>query len=145
MSKLYEIYQQVGNDGFGNVVGQMAPYFSTIHPQFVALRPGYCEIEIANEPSIHNHLGSVHAIAMCNGAELVAGLMTDVSIPNNRRWIPAGMTVKYLSLAKSDLVVIADGTTIDWQTVGNLFVDVEVLSKGQLAMTATITMDISEK
>ena len=34
--------------------------------------------------------------AMCNMAELAGGLMTDVSIPQGSRWIPSGMTVKYL-------------------------------------------------
>ncbi|WP_269431109.1 DUF4442 domain-containing protein [Photobacterium gaetbulicola] len=41
-----------------------------------------------------NHLNAVHAIAMFNMAELAGGMMTDVSIPVNSRWIPVGMMVE---------------------------------------------------
>src|SRR3546814_8551637 len=40
---------------------------------------------------------SVHAIALCNAAELAGGMMTEVSIPSGARWIPKGMTVEYLA------------------------------------------------
>lgn len=145
MSELYDLYKKVGNEGFGKMVGEIAPYFSTIHPEFNDLRPGYCEIKVTNVRDIHNHLGTVHAIAMCNGAELVAGLMTDVSIPDTKRWIPVGMNVKYLAMAKDDLKVITDGSNIDWETDGNLVVNVTVYSGEIAVLEAEITMMISNK
>jgi len=50
----------------------------------------------------------VHAIALCNAAELTAGMMTDVTIPPSMRWIPKGMTVEYLAKAKGTLYALAE-------------------------------------
>ena len=57
------------------------------------------EATIAHRRSITNHLGTVHAIALCNLAEFTGGLMTDASIPASMRWIPKGMSVEYLKKA----------------------------------------------
>jgi len=74
---------------------------------FVELRPGYCEVRIRKRRPVLNHIGTVHAIAMCNMAELAAGTMTDVSIPSSHRWIPKGMTVEYVKKAGTDLRAVA--------------------------------------
>ena len=68
-----------------------APYFGSIRPRFIALRPEYCEVAVKKRRKIQNHIGTVHAIAMCNMAELAGGTMTDVTIPSTHRWIPKGM------------------------------------------------------
>ena len=145
MSQLYELYKQLGNEGYGAAIGKIAPYFSTISPNFVELRQGYCEITVVNQVNVHNHLGSVHAIAMCNGAELVAGLVTDVSIPNDKRWIPVGMTVRYLTMAKHDLRIFTNCENVDWNQDGDIDIDVEAHSGEETAMEAKITMRISDK
>jgi len=59
--------------------------------------------------------------------ELVAGLMTDASIPSNGKWLPQAMTVNYLAKAKTDLRAIADGDGVDWETVGEKVVPVSVI------------------
>ncbi|MGD9388663.1 MAG: DUF4442 domain-containing protein, partial [Gammaproteobacteria bacterium] len=56
---------------------------------------------------IQNHIGTVHAIALCNLAELCAGLVTDASIPDDMRWIPKGMEVRYLAKARGRIVARA--------------------------------------
>lgn len=84
---------------FSRLVCFKAPYFATIAPRFVALEPGRCEVRIRDRRSVHNHLGTVHAIALCNLAELSAGVMTDATIPDDMRWIPRGMAVEYLKRA----------------------------------------------
>jgi len=48
---------------------------------------------------VTNHIGTVHAIALCNLAEFIGGLACDASIPPSMRWIPKGMTVEYLKKA----------------------------------------------
>jgi acyl-coenzyme A thioesterase PaaI-like protein len=99
MSQLLELYRQLGNEHYADAISKIAPFFGTIEPRFRSLRPGYCALEIPNRDAVHNHLGTLHAIAMCNGAELAAGLTTDVSIPAGHRWIPIEMNVRYLALA----------------------------------------------
>lgn len=76
-----------------------APYFGSISPRITALEAGRCEARIAHRRRVTNHIGTVHAIALCNLAELTAGLMTDASLPASMRWIPKGMQVRYLAKA----------------------------------------------
>lgn len=103
MSQMMQMYQQVGPAQFSAMIGQFAPYFASIAPQFVELRPGYAEVTFPKRREVLNHIGTVHAIALCNAAELAAGTMTDASIPAGHRWIPRGMTVEYLAKATGDV------------------------------------------
>ncbi|OOG61059.1 DUF4442 domain-containing protein [Rhodanobacter sp. B05] len=92
---------------FSRLVCLKAPYFATIAPRFVALEPGRCEIRLRDRRRVHNHIGTVHAIALCNLAELGAGVMTDVTVPADMRWIPKGMTVEYLKKATGTMLGVA--------------------------------------
>lgn len=96
-----------GDRLFAWLVTRRAPYFASIAPRFSALRPGFCEVRIRNRRAVHNHIGTVNAIAMCCMAELAAGVMTDSTIDRGLRWIPRGMTVRYLARADTDLVAQA--------------------------------------
>ena len=145
MSFLYEAYKTAGNEGFGKLVSNAAPYFTTIDPHFVDVRPGYVEATIENRHEIQNHVGSIHAAALCNTADLVGGILTDVSLPDGRRWIPVAMTVQYLVKAKTDLRAVADGAGIDWSVLGELLVPVDIFdTDGARVMSAQITMNIKD-
>lgn len=89
---------------FSRAVCFKAPYFGSISPRILRLEPGLCEARIRDRRALHNHIGTVHAIALCNLAELCAGLMTDASLPRGMRWIPKGMMVRYLRKARGTLV-----------------------------------------
>jgi acyl-coenzyme A thioesterase PaaI-like protein len=88
---------------FSRMVCFHAPYFGSIAPRITALEDGLCEARLRDRRAVHNHIGTVHAIALCNLAELCAGLMTDASLPRGMRWIPKGMSVRYLKKAKGTL------------------------------------------
>jgi acyl-coenzyme A thioesterase PaaI-like protein len=90
----------LGHWVFSKAVCLKAPYFGSISPTITRLENGRCEARIKDRRAVHNHIGTVHAIALCNLAELCAGLMTDASLPDGMRWIPKGMTVSYLKRAK---------------------------------------------
>lgn len=92
---------------FSQLVCWKAPYFASISPRILRLEPGRGEARIAHRRGVTNHLGTVHAIAMCNLAEFIGGLATDVSIPASMRWIPRGMTVEYLKKAQGTLHAVA--------------------------------------
>jgi acyl-coenzyme A thioesterase PaaI-like protein len=99
-----------------------------------------------NTREVHNHLGTVHAIAMCNLAEIAAGIMTDVSIPETCRWIPVGMRVRYLAKAKTSLRGIADGRNIDWNTPGEIEVPVSITDSNDIEVcTAFVIVKVSLK
>ena len=93
---------------FARIVCWRAPYFATIRPAIVELRSGRCEVRMRKRRAVENHIGTVHAIAICNMAELAAGLVADVTVPATHRWIPKGMTVEYLRKAETDLRAVAE-------------------------------------
>ena len=132
---------------FSRLVCWKAPYFSTIRPRFVVLRPGYCEVQIRKRRRVLNHIGTVHAIAMCNMAEIAGGTMTDVTVPSGFRWIPKGMTVEYLAKAKTDLTATARIEPLpDFDQAMELPVTVAVKDSAEtLVFRAVITMWVSPK
>ncbi|MCE2029691.1 hotdog fold domain-containing protein [Sessilibacter corallicola] len=143
MSQFLAMFNQMGSEVFSQGVGQVAPYFATIDPQVVELKPGYCEVHLKNQKKVHNHLNTIHAIAMCSAAELAGGMTTDVSIPSGSRWIPQGMTVQYLAKAKTDLKVICDAADVDFSQPGEVIVHVGAFdTDGTKVFCADITMNV---
>ena len=67
----------LGHWVFSKAVCFKAPYFSSISPTITRLENGRCEARIHDHRAVRNHIGTVHAIALCNLAELCAGLMID--------------------------------------------------------------------
>lgn len=92
---------------FSRAVCFKAPYFASIAPRITRLEHGRCEGTLADRRRVRNHIGTVHAIAMCNLAELVGGVMVDASLPADMRWIPKGMEVKYQAKALGTLKAVA--------------------------------------
>lgn len=143
MSQFLSMFNSLGPAAFSQMACQVAPYFSTIAPEFAELRPGHAVVNVPFRKEITNHLASIHAIALCNAAELAGGTMTDVSIPPGAKWIPKGMTVEYLAKAKSNIRAVADGSGIDWATAGDKIVPVDIYDEGEVKVfTAKITMNV---
>jgi hypothetical protein len=97
---------------------------------------------------VHNHIGTVHAIALCNLAELSAGVMTDASLPPSMRWIPKGMTVEYLMKAMGTLhgVATPDIPLVESTAGYDLPVTVIVTDEaGDAVFRARIAMWVSPK
>lgn len=146
--KLWKIF---GKNNFGKwlvskIVCLKAPYFSSIKPRFISIEPGRVEVAIKKRRRVHNHIKTVHAIAMCNAAELAGGTCIDVSLSSQFRWIPVGMTVQYLKMAKTDLRIVCEVQDHQWSEPQNVIMPVSVLDEiGEEVFHADITMRISEK
>jgi acyl-coenzyme A thioesterase PaaI-like protein len=132
---------------FARLVCRRAPYFATIRPTVVELRPGRCEVRMRKLRAVENHIRTVHAIAICNMAELAAGLASDVTVPATHRWIPKGMTVEYLRRAETDLRAVAEldllpalGAKAEVPVYVNAFD-----SSGEAVFRATIRMWVSHR
>jgi acyl-coenzyme A thioesterase PaaI-like protein len=113
------LYRQVsrlpqGGRIFSRLFTLRAPYFATVRPQFVDLRPNYAELTIRKRRGVHNHIGTVHVIAICNGLEAAMGALAEASVPATRRWIPKGMEVSYTAKATSDITCIAETDPEQW-------------------------------
>ena len=114
MSQVLTLWQKtsavpiVGKRVFSFAFSQKAPYFATIRPRFVDVRPNYAELVIPKRRGVHNHIKTVHAIALCNGLEAAMGALAEVTIPADKRWIPKGMDISYTAKATSDITCIAE-------------------------------------
>ncbi len=107
------LYRQVsrlpkGDRIFSRLFTLKAPYFGTVRPVFVELRPNYAELTIRKRRRVQNHIGTVHVIAICNGLEAAMGALAEASVPRTKRWIPKGMDVSYTAKAVSDITCIAE-------------------------------------
>jgi acyl-coenzyme A thioesterase PaaI-like protein len=137
---------------FSRVVCFKAPYFASISPHIVDLRAGRCEVRMKKRRAVTNHIGTVHAIAMCNMAELGAGTMMEASLPASHRWIPKGMSVEYLKKATSDLSAVAaleplpEFSGPEFASARDVVVPVAVSDlTGVVVVRAAITMRVSPK
>ncbi len=77
-----------------------APYFLTIPAHIESVQRGRASATMAQTPWVRNHLGTVHAIALCNLAEYTMGAVAEATVPTTHRWVPKGMSVEYLAKAR---------------------------------------------
>ena len=104
----------VGTRVFSVLFAQKAPYFASIRPRFLTIEPNRAELLIPKRRRVHNHIGTVHAIALCNGLEAAMGALAEATIPADKRWIPKGMEVSYTAKATSDIVCVAETDPEQW-------------------------------
>ena len=104
----------LGDRLFSFAFSQKAPYFATIRPRFTVVEPNHVELVIPKRRRVHNHLKTVHAIALCNGLEAAMGALAEATIPAGKRWIPKGMEVDYTAKATSDITCIAETDPGQW-------------------------------
>jgi uncharacterized protein (TIGR00369 family) len=150
MSKTLGLYQCLTRIPLGKRIFSMgvtfrAPYFSTIHPRIVDLRPGYCSVKMRDRRSARNHLGSIHAGALCTLSELTGGLAVEVTIPSHLRWIPTEMSVEYVKKARGTLTGVCE---FDPQILvpGEVRVPLEIRDgAGDVVLRASILFHLSER
>ena len=122
MPAVYALYRKLASKPLGKRVfsllyAEAAPYFATVRPRVVDVRPNRAELMIGKRRRVQNHIKTVHAIAICNGLEAAMGLVAEASIPKDRRWIPKGMDVRYVAKADSDIRCIAETDPEVWTSV----------------------------
>jgi acyl-coenzyme A thioesterase PaaI-like protein len=120
MSRVLDLYEKahaiplIGDRLFSFAFSQVAPYFWTIRPRFTVIEPNHAEVVIPKRRGVKNHIGTVHAIALCNGLEAAMGVLAEATIPADKRWIPKGMEVSYTAKATSDITCIAETDPEQW-------------------------------
>jgi acyl-coenzyme A thioesterase PaaI-like protein len=131
---------------FSRIICFKAPYFGSIRPRFEEFRPGYARVSMKKRRAVTNHIGTVHAIAMCNLAELAAGTMTEISIPPAMRWLPKGMTVEYVKKAETGVEAIASVGEIPEGPAREVPVSVDIRDAGgETVCRAVIAMWVSPR
>jgi acyl-coenzyme A thioesterase PaaI-like protein len=120
MANVADLYKKstaipiVGDRLFSLAFAQKAPYFWSIRPRFTVIEPNHAELVIPKRRAVQNHIGTVHAIALCNGLEAAMGALAEATIPRNKRWIPKGMDISYTAKATTDITCIAETDPEQW-------------------------------
>jgi hypothetical protein len=136
----------VGRAAFSLAFGLRAPYFLTIAPSLVELRPNHAEVRIRKWWGVQNHIGTVHVIAVANGLEMAMGALAEATIPAHLRWIPKGMELEYLALSDSTITATADTDPADWAGPGEVPVRVQATRRdGTVVVQGVIRLHVSER
>lgn len=151
----YRSWQRLGPRRWGRWVFSTAlvaraPYFGTVLPTVVRMQPGYCEATAPKWFGVHNHIGTFHAIAACNLAEVTMGMLAEATVPPTHRWIPKAMQVQYLRKAETGLRAVASLPDIpdfaEITTGQELTVPIDITDKaGQRVVHADITIWVTPK
>lgn len=152
MHRALRLYQTLsryplGRQLFTRLICFQAPYFASISPRIESLEVGRAVISMPRKRRVQNHIGTIHAIALCNLAEMVAGTLIEVSLPPNLRWIPKGMTVRYTKKSAFPRVT-ATGTLPALVGEGPQDVVIPVIIKGgdgTVVLEADITMYVTPR
>lgn len=133
---------------FSQAISRKAPYFATVQPRFTAVEPHRVELTAVKRRAVQNHIGTFHAIAICNMAEAAMGIAAEATLPATHRWLPKGMSVRYLKKAATDLRAVAsiDPATVYGTEGFELPVPVDVFdTAGEKVFDALITIWVTPK
>ena len=95
MPDTYALYRSMsatplGKRAFSVFFASKAPYFRTVRPQVRDVRPHHAELTIRKRRAVQNHIGTLHAIAVCNGLEAAMGLLAEATTPEGPALDPQG-------------------------------------------------------
>lgn len=90
---------------FTKWMGRMARYTGSIPTEITELRLGYCSLKLFDKPYVRNHLQSLHAIALVNAAEFAGNMALLYSLPDDGRFIVAGLDIDYIKKARGTILV----------------------------------------
>src|SRR5450759_283214 len=88
---------------FSELLGWMVPYSGSVSPRVLLLEPGHVRVRIVERRALRQHLGSVHAIALMNVAEMASGLAMLGALPPGMRGIVQTIGIEYFKKARGVL------------------------------------------
>ncbi|MBL4634012.1 MAG: DUF4442 domain-containing protein [Kofleriaceae bacterium] len=88
---------------FSKAVGNAAPYTGSIDARVLELGHGYAKVLMADRRKVRNLLRCVHAIALANLAEVCGNLAMAYTMPDDARFIVAGLSMSYIKKARGPI------------------------------------------
>ena len=123
-----------------------APYFRSVRPRFLQVERDFATLRLPKRRAVLNHIGTVHAIAVCNGLEAAMGALAEATVPTEKRWLPKGMEVSYLAKATSDLVCSAETDPDSWTSGPDVPVRVKATrDDGTVVVEGVINLWVTDK
>jgi acyl-coenzyme A thioesterase PaaI-like protein len=95
---------------FARIFAWTVPYSGSVGPRIRQLEPGHARVEIPDRRSNRQHLGSVHAIALMNVAEMASGLAMMSGLPDGVRGIVTNISIEYLKKARGTITAVSHVT-----------------------------------
>lgn len=124
---------------FSRIAGLTAPYTGTIGAQVVELERGRAKVTMKDRRGVRNHLNSVHAVALVNLAELTGNIAIAFSMPDDARFIVAGLSIDYLKKARGTITGICECPIPESNERCEYLVPVQMFDpSGTLVATATL-------
>ncbi|MBK6598492.1 MAG: DUF4442 domain-containing protein [Proteobacteria bacterium] len=124
---------------FAQILGYYVPYSGSVGPRVRVLEPGHAEVEIPDRRSNRQHLGSVHAIALANAAELASGLAMLVGLPDGIRGIVVDLSIQYFKKARGTIRAVSTVVVPTVTTGTDLTITADCLDSGrELVARATV-------
>lgn len=92
---------------YAMIFGRIVPYSGSVGPRIRLLEAGHARVEIPDRRSNRQHLGSVHAIALMNVAEMTSGLAMMAGLPEGVRGIVTNISMQYLKKARGTITAVS--------------------------------------
>jgi uncharacterized protein (TIGR00369 family) len=150
-ARLLSLWHRLGRTAsgrwlFSRLIGFAVPYSGSIGARVVSLEPGRAVVTMRDRRAVRNHLGSIHAVALVNLAEVSSGMAMLAALEPDVRGIVTGISIRYHKKARGRLT--ATGTA-ELPTVTE---PVEALARaevhdgaGDLVAEATVTWTLDRQ
>lgn len=127
-----------GKTIFSVLLGRMTPYSGSIGARVAELEPGFCRVTLRDRRRVRNHLGSIHAMALANVAEMASGLAVLVGLPADVQGIVTGFSITYLKKARGLLTAECRAERLNVTAAQDYEAEVAVLdAQGDVVARAT--------
>lgn len=125
---------------FALLFGRTVPYSGSVGPRIETLEPGLARVSIPDRRSNRQHLGSVHAIALMNVAEMASGLAMLAALRPGYRGIVTKIEIEYLKKARGRITAEAKAELPDLSvTADHLFISECRDAAGDVVARAGVT------